>query len=77
MIGRKVLFVERASPNYHLRHVVLRRTGEKSWEVVDAGSGSTVVAGLYDREEALRIVRGWERLSQHREGGLPGHVLVH
>jgi hypothetical protein len=77
MIGRKVLFAERASPNYHLRHVALRRTGEESWEIVDAGSGSTVVAGLRDREEALRIVRGWERLSQNREGGLPGHILVH
>ena len=77
MIGRKILFEEQASPNYHLRHVELRRTGAKSWEIVDAGSGSTVAAGLRDRDEALRIVRGWERLSQSREGGLPGHVRVH
>jgi hypothetical protein len=77
MIGRKILSAEQASPNYHLRHVELRRTGEQSWEILDAGSGSTVAAGLRDRDEALRIVRGWERLSQSREGGLPGHVLVH
>jgi len=35
-----------------------------------------VVAGLPTREEALRIIRGWERLSQKLEGGLDGHVLV-
>ena len=66
-----------ASPNYHLREVVRRHTGEASWEVLDRESGLTVVGGLSDREEALRIVRGLERLSQRKEGGLEGHVTVH
>lgn len=77
MIGREILFEEEASANYRLREVRQRRTGETSWEVVDAGSGATVVTGLVDRQEALRVVRGWERLSQAIEGGLAGHVLVH
>ena len=77
MIGREVLFEEQASANYRLRHVRWRRTGEESWEVVDAGSGVTVVGGLVDRDEALRVVKGWERLSQTQEGGLPGHLLLH
>ena len=77
MIGREVLFEEEASANYRLREVRQRRTGERSWEVLEAASGLTVVGGLADRQEALRIIRGWERLSQKREGGLPGHVLVH
>ena len=77
MIGREVLFEEEASPNYRLREVRQRRTGERSWEVLEAASGLTVVGGLADRQEALRIIRGWERLSQKREGGLSGHVLVH
>ena len=57
-----------------MRH---RRTGEVSWEVVDANSGVAVATGIVNREEALRVVRGWERLSQKLEGGLAGHVLVH
>lgn len=77
MIGREVLFEEDASPNYRLREVQRRRTGEVTWEVVDAASGLPVATGLLNREEALRIVRGWERLSQKLEGGLEGHVLVH
>jgi len=77
MIGREVLFEEDASPNYRLREVQRRRTGEVTWEVVDAASGLAVATGLLNREEALRIVRGWERLSQKLEGGLEGHVLVH
>ncbi|HVO25488.1 MAG TPA: hypothetical protein VMW56_17855 [Candidatus Margulisiibacteriota bacterium] len=77
MIGREVLFEEDASPNYRLREVQRRRTGEVTWEVVDAASGLAVATGLTNREEALRIVRGWERLSQKLEGGLEGHVLVH
>lgn len=77
MIGREILLDEEASPNYRLREVKLRRTGETSWEVVEAASQRTVVGGLADREEALRIVRAWERLSQRLEGGLAGHVLVH
>ena len=77
MIGREVLFEEEASANYRLREVRQRRTGERSWEVLEAASGLTVVGGLADRQETLRIIRGWERLSQKREGGLPGHVLVH
>lgn len=74
--GREILHEEQASPNYRLRQVRRRRTGEESWEVLEASSGLTVVAGLADREEGLRIVRGWERLSQVQEGGLPGHILV-
>ncbi len=77
MIGRAILHDEEALPNYRLRQVQRRRTGEVSWEVVEAASGVTVATGLADREEALRVVRGWERLSQRIEGGLPGHVLVH
>ncbi len=77
MIGRDILFEEEASPNYRLREVQRRRTAEVSWEVVDAASGLAVATGLGNRDEALRIVRGWERLSQKLEGGLEGHVLVH
>lgn len=76
MIGREILCEEQASPNYRLRQVRRRRTQETSWEVVEADSGTAVATGLMDREEALRLVRGWERLSQRLEGGLPGHVLV-
>ncbi len=77
VIGREILFEEEASPNYRLREVRRRRTGEVSWEVVEAASQLAVVTGLVSREEALRVVRGWERLSQKIEGGLAGHVLVH
>jgi hypothetical protein len=76
MIGREVLSEEEASPNYRLRQVQRRRTGEVSWEVVESASGTAVATGLADREEALRVVRGWERLSQRLEGGLPDHILV-
>jgi hypothetical protein len=77
LIGRHILHDEEASPNYRLRQVERRRTGEVSWEVIESSSGQAVATGLADREEALRIVRGWERLSQMLEGGLAGHVLVH
>ena len=77
MIGRAILHEEEASPNYRMREVQRHRTGEVSWEVVDATSGTTVATGLPNRDEALRIVRGWERLSQKLEGGLAGHILVH
>ena len=77
MIGREILFEEDASPNYRMREVQQRRTREVTWEVVDAATGLAVAAGLANRDEALRIVRGWERLSQKLEGGLDGHVLVH
>jgi hypothetical protein len=77
MIGRRVLHEEEASPNYRIRQVEQRRTGEVSWEVLEADTSLTVAGGLADREEALRIVRGWERLSQKKEGGLAGHILVH
>ena len=77
IIGREILFEEAASPNYRMREVRQRRTREVSWEVVDATSGLAVATGLANRDEALRIVRGWERLSQKLEGGLEGHVLVH
>ena len=76
MIGREVLFEEVASANYRLRQVKYRRTGAVVWEILDAGSGLTVVGGLTDRQEALRVVRGWERLSLRLEGGLAGHVLL-
>jgi len=76
MIGREILLEEQASANYRLRHVRWRRTGEESWEVIDAGSGAMVVGGLADREEALRVVKAWERLSLREDGGLPGHVLL-
>jgi hypothetical protein len=77
MIGRTVMMAERASANYFLRQVRRRRTGEVSWEIVDAGSGVTVAAGFDSRDEALRVVRGWERLSQELEDGLEGHIVVH
>ena len=77
IIGRQVLDDEEASPNYHIRQVQQRRTGELSWEVVDASTAVAVATGLSSRDEALRVVRGWERLSQRLEGGLAGHVLVH
>ena len=76
-IGRTVLDQEQASPNYYLRQVQRRRTGDITWEVIDGSTGLPVATGLANREEALRIVRGWERLSQRLEGGLAGHVLVH
>ncbi|MFQ5665235.1 MAG: hypothetical protein ACE5I7_02270 [Candidatus Binatia bacterium] len=77
MVGREILREEEASPNYCLRKVRRRRTGEISWEVVGVSSGAAVATGLANREEALRIVRGWERLSQVLDGGLEGHILVH
>jgi hypothetical protein len=77
MIGRTVMMAERASANYFLRQVRRRRTGEVSWEIVDANSGVTVAAGFDSREEALRIVRGWEHLGQELENGLDGQILVH
>jgi len=77
MIGREILSEEQASPNYRIREVQRRRSGETSWEVLEASSGLTVATGLLDRDEALRVIRGWERLSQRLEGGLAGHVSVH
>lgn len=77
MIGRRVLHQEQASANYRMQQVQRHRTGEVSWEVIDAGSGLPVATGLSTREEALRIVRGWERLSLRLEGGLEGHILLH
>jgi len=75
MIGRETLHDEEASANYRLRQVQQRRTGEVSWEVVETASGVAVATGLASREEALRIVCGWERLNQCIEGGLAGHIL--
>ncbi len=77
MVGRKLLCEEEASANYRLRQVELRRTAEVSWEVVEAESRRVVVSGLGSREEALRIIRAWERLSLRLEGGLAGHRLLH
>jgi hypothetical protein len=76
-IGRNVLVEEEASANYCLRQVELRHTAEVRWEVVERDSGLTVVAGLATRDEALRVVRGWERLSFLLDGGLAGHRLLH
>lgn len=59
-----------------MRQVQVRRSGALSWEVVDANTGVTVATGLVGRDEALRLVRAWERLSQKIDGGLDGHVLV-
>ncbi len=77
LIGREILTEEQASPNYRMREVRLRRTGEVLWEVIDGNSGVVVVTGLAQREEALRVVRAWERLSQRLPGGLEGHVVTH
>jgi hypothetical protein len=77
VIGREVVADEEASPNYRLRHVRHRRTGEETWEVLEADGGRSVVVGLASRAEALRIVRGWESLARAIEGGLPGHRPVH
>lgn len=77
MVGRETLSDEEASANYRMREVRLRRTGEVSWEVVESASGKLVVTGLGSRDEALRLIRGYERLSQRLEGGLPDHILVH
>ena len=77
MIGREILCEEQASANYRLQEIRKRRTGEVTWEVVDAGSGVIAASGLPSRDEALRIVRGWERLNLKLEGGLSGHVLPH
>ena len=76
MIGREILHDEEASPNYRLHEVRGRRNGDVTWEVIEAASRHTVAAGLATRDEALRIIRAWERLSQKLEGGLDGHVLV-
>ena len=77
MIGRTVMMAERASANYFLRQVRRLRTGEVTWEIVDATSGVTVAAGFDSREEALRVVRGWEHLGQDVESGLENRILVH
>ena len=77
IIGRQILHDEEASPNYRMQQVQQRRTGALSWEVVDASTRVAVATGLSSRDEALRVVRGWERLSQKLEGGLAGHVLLH
>lgn len=76
-IGRDILSDEQASANYRLRQVRARATGSESWEVIDAASAAAVATGLSTREEALRIVRAWEKLNQRIEGGLPGHVVPH
>ncbi len=77
VIGRQVLCEEAASANYRMREVRWRRTDTVTWEVLDAASGTPVVTGLPNRDEALRIVRAWERLSAKLEGGLPDHLLLH
>ncbi|GIW45339.1 MAG: hypothetical protein KatS3mg077_2621 [Candidatus Binatia bacterium] len=76
-VGREILREEQASPNYRMRLIRWRRTAEEWWEVVDAHTQVVVASGLDQREEALRIVRGWERLSQKIPGGLEGHIVPH
>ncbi len=76
MIGRRILSDEEASANYRLRQVELRRTSEVTWEVVEAESDRIVVSGLASHDEALRVIRGWEKLSLKLEGGLAGHRLL-
>jgi hypothetical protein len=76
-IGREILSEERASPNYAMREVRWRRSGDVHWEVVDVNSGVVVVSGFVQREEALRAVRAWERLNTRLPGGLSGHVTTH
>jgi len=75
MIGREILQEEQASANYRFREVRNRLTRELSWDVVESSSEVVVASGLASREEALRIVRGWERLNSKLEGGLSGHIL--
>jgi len=77
VIGREILQDEEASANYRMRQVRGRRTGEVTWEVVESQSGVAVVTGLGDRDEALRLIRGWERLNARLEDGLEGHRRVH
>ncbi len=76
-IGREVLRDEEVSANYRMREVRQRRTGAVTWEVIEAESGRAVVVGLGSRDEAVRVIRGWERLSLRLSGGLEGHRLVH
>jgi len=77
VIGREILSDEEASANYRMRQVRVRRTGDVSWEVVESQTGVAVVTGLADRDEALRLVRGWERLNSRLEEGLEGHRRAH
>lgn len=77
MVGREILQDEEASPNYRLQEVRARHSNRVSWDIVAHASGKRVASGLTSRDEALRLIRGWERLSQKLEGGLPDHVLVH
>lgn len=76
-IGREILLDEEASPNYRLRLVRMRATGTELWEVADGATATTVATGLSSRDEALRLVKAWERLNQRIAGGLPGHILPH
>lgn len=76
-IGREVLAEEQASPNYRFRQVRWRRTGEVRWEVLDASSDQIVLSDLADRDEALRVVKGLERVGQRLDRALPGHVSIH
>jgi hypothetical protein len=77
MIGRVTLSNEEVSPNYRVHEVRKRGTGAVSWEVFDAATQRPVATGLHGRDEALRYVRGLERLNQRLEGGLEGHILPH
>ena len=77
LIGREILLEEQASPNYRYRQVRWRRTGEVRWEVLDGSSNHPVLTDLADRDEALRVVRGLERVGQQLEQAFPGHVLIH
>lgn len=76
-IGKRDLHRERASANYFLRQVEVRRSKKVSWEIVDAESGLTVLSGIADRDEALRAIKAWETLSRKRRKPLDNHRFVH
>ncbi len=76
-IGKRDLHRERASANYFLRQVERRSSSEVSWEIVEADTGLTVLSGIADREEALRVIKAWEALSRKREKPLQNHRFVH
>lgn len=69
--------LERASTNYMMRKVRLRGTEEVFWEVLDRVTGLTVISGLPDRAEAVRVVKCWEAINNSRDEPLKWHQHVH
>ncbi len=67
MIGREILTEEPLSSNYSIRSVRRRRTGQVTWEVIDAQTGRVIAAELLDAEEARRIVYGFEGMERKGE----------